>query len=101
MVLELRPHRRCQMSLLAIASTILPPVLILIGIGVLVDRWWRMDLTTLSKIVFAIFVPALVFEKVLISPLDWSQMGSIGLFALLHVLCMGLCSRRCGGSSAG
>ena len=78
------------MNLLTIALTILPPVLILIGIGVVLDRWHRMDLPTLSKITFAVFVPALVFDKVLTSPLEWGEMGTIGLFAVLHVTIMGL-----------
>lgn len=79
------------MNVLTIALTILPPVMILIGIGVVLDRWWRMDLPTLSKITFALFVPALVFDKVVTSTLAWDQMGSIGLFAVLHVAVMGLC----------
>ena len=78
--------------MLIIARTILPPVLVMIGLGMLLDRCWRMDLPTLSKITFAIFVPALVLEKILTSNLDWGGMAAIGTFALLHVVAMGCCT---------
>jgi malate permease and related proteins len=40
---------------------IILPVFILIGVGVLVDRLLKIDLPTLSKLTFYLFLPAIIF----------------------------------------
>jgi len=70
---------------LQIFATILLPVFILIGIGFAADRCFRLDLPTLSRLCFHLFLPALIFIKVLESDIDLIQMGDVILVTLVHV----------------
>ena len=60
------------------------PVFALIGIGVLMDRRFRLDLPTLTKLNFYVFVPALAFVKTLEADIGGATMGGIALFCLIH-----------------
>lgn len=63
---------------------VIMPVFALIGIGVLADRSMTIDLATLTRLNFWVFVPALLFLKVLDAQLDGEAMAWISLFAVSH-----------------
>ena len=69
---------------LHILSDIILPVFLLIGVGAALDRTGKLDLPTLSRLNFYVFVPALVFVKTVDSPLSLRDLGLIGLFTVLH-----------------
>ena len=54
------------------------PVFVLIGVGVALERFAKPDVRTLSQLNFYVFVPALVFAKILGSTLDLAAMVRIG-----------------------
>lgn len=60
------------------------PVFILIGVGVLIDRTLEVNLPTLIKLSFNVFLPALVFIKTLDAGLSPAIFGNVTLINLLH-----------------
>jgi malate permease and related proteins len=71
-------------NILTILTQIIFPIFLLIGIGALSDRYFTLNLPTLTKLIFYIFVPAFAFVKVLDSPLTLHEMLGIGVFILVH-----------------
>jgi len=79
-------------TVLHILVHIILPVFALIGVGVLLDRAFKLDLTTLSRLNFYVFVPALVLVRLLDSRLDGDLIGLVVLFNLAHMaLLLALC----------
>jgi predicted permease len=70
--------------ILEILGSVILPIFLLIGLGALVERAFRLDQDTLSKLNFYVFVPALSFIILLDANLSAAQMGSVGLFSLAH-----------------
>lgn len=62
------------------------PIFLLIGVGVLLDRAFRLDLSTLSRLNFYVFVPALVFVSLLEAELPGGEMLRVAAFAVVHLL---------------
>lgn len=60
------------------------PVFFIILVGALLERALTLDISTLTRINFYAFVPALVFVKMLQADLALLTMGSIALFVLTH-----------------
>lgn len=54
----------------------------------LLDRAFRLDLPTLSKLNFYVFVPALSFVKLLEARISSFDMMTVGLFSFTHLLLM-------------
>ncbi len=79
--------------ILDIFITIVAPVFLMIGIGILLERLFKLDLATMSKLNFYVFVPALVFIKIMESTLAWSEVQGIALFTLLQVAALSLFCR--------
>jgi predicted permease len=73
---------------LTIIVNIILPIFILIGVGVLVDRFFDLDLPTLSKLNFYVFVPALILIKTLDAKLSPALFGTVALFTALHLVIM-------------
>ena len=65
---------------------IIIPVFVLIGIGVLLDRIFKLDVETLSKLNFYVFVPALCFVKIIETQFTAGQVGIIAGFTVLHMV---------------
>jgi hypothetical protein len=87
------------MSPLSIFAQIVLPVFVLIGLGTLLDRAFKLDIYTLTKVNFYLFTPAMVFIKLLGSSLQSHEVASIVLVALAHysvmyALSMGLFSLK-------
>ncbi len=80
------------MSPFDIIFNVVLPIFILIGIGMLLDRAFRLDVFTLAKLNFYIFTPAMVFLKILFSDLQAHEVATIALVALTHYLVMCLLS---------
>ncbi len=70
---------------LTIFVNIILPVFALIGVGVLLDRFFQLDLPTLSKLNFYVFVPALIFIKTLDAKLSPALFGTVALFTAVHM----------------
>jgi len=69
---------------------ILGPILVLVALGAVMRRKFRIDVGSLSKLNIYLFVPAFVFDKVSNSSLDWAKMGGIVGVSVLQVATLGL-----------
>lgn len=76
------------MSPLHILLNITLPIFVLVGIGVVADRAFNFDLKTLTRLIFYVFSPAIVFDTIVQSSLSVSELLSIGLYATLHAIVM-------------
>lgn len=70
--------------LLHILSSIILPLFLLIGLGALLDRRLKLDLPTLSRLNYYVFVPALSFAKLLDADISAGAMGKVALFSVAH-----------------
>ncbi len=73
-------------TVLRILFDVVLPIVVLMGTGVVADRWFRPDLRTLSKLNFYLFAPALVFVKLYEQQLDGSFIARIMGFNAVHML---------------
>ena len=78
------------MHLHAILFHILAPLVVMIALGAVMPRKFRLDLTSLSRLNIYLFVPAVLFDKVSRSPLAWSEMGGIVGVTVIQVATLGL-----------
>ncbi|MEC2344917.1 AEC family transporter [Paenibacillus barengoltzii] len=62
------------------------PIFILIGLGALMQRAFRLDLYTLAKINFYFVTPAVVFVSMYESEMSAELLGSVTAFYVLYVL---------------
>ncbi len=74
------------MIFLQILISVILPIFIMIALGVLIDRRFELDLNTMTKLNFYVFVPALSFVKLLDADVTLRQMGAISLFGTLQVV---------------
>ena len=74
------------MILFEILYSVILPVFLIIGVGVVLDRCFTIDLPTLSKLNFYVFVPALVMVKLLDADLPADTMLKVGGFGIAHVV---------------
>jgi len=58
------------------------PVFLVAGVAALAQRWLHLETRTLSRAVFYIFGPALVFDSLLTTAVSAADMGRIGLTVL-------------------
>ena len=69
---------------------VLAPILLMIGVGALLQYKFKIDLGTLSKLNLYLLVPAFVFDKVSNSTLSWAQMGGVVTISIVQVVTLGL-----------
>lgn|SRR5574341_138745 len=72
------------MLFLDIFASSVAPIFVLMGIGVLIDRLFTLDIPTLTKISFYVFSPVLLFSIVYDSQLKGSQMLDIAFYVLVY-----------------
>jgi predicted permease len=72
-----------------ILLNILAPIVLMIALGAMMGRKYRVDLASLSKINIYLFVPAFVFDKISNSQLAWADMGGIVAITILQVATLG------------
>lgn len=78
--------------ILDIVITIIFPIFFLIGIGALANRLFNLDIATLSKLNFYVFVPALVFIKVLESNFSPYLFRTVVVFYIVLLCLLFICS---------
>jgi malate permease and related proteins len=69
---------------LDIFISIILPIFILIGVGILVDRVLHVDLPTLSKLTFYLFLPAIIFVNLVESEIDPASFTAVVGFSAVH-----------------
>ncbi|MCL5996903.1 MAG: AEC family transporter [Chloroflexi bacterium] len=74
--------------ILTIIVNIILPIFVLVGVGIVMDRTFHLDLATLSKLNFYVFVPALIFIKTLDAQLSPALFASVAAFTALHIVLM-------------
>ena len=67
---------------------IILPIFVLVGAGIYLERRFKLDIATMSKLNFFIFVPALLFKALIESSLEFESLVMVALFqvALITVL---------------
>ena len=78
------------MLFLTILQQIIFPILILIGIGMIVNRFFQLDMKTLSKLLMYIFIPAIAFIKIYETKISLILLASIMGFLVLQLLIISL-----------
>lgn len=73
-----------------IFASVLLPILILIGLGALVQRSHPLHIPTLSKLQIYLFVPVFLFVRVFDSSLSWGEIGGIAGAVLLAKACLAI-----------
>lgn len=73
-----------------ILLSILAPILLLIGLGALMQWKFRLDLNTLSKLNIYLFTPAFIFHNVYLSRLSWSDMTGVAAITVAQSLLLGV-----------
>ncbi len=68
-----------------IITDIILPIFLIIAVGFAMDRKFHLDLDTLSKLNFYVFVPALLFVKLLNADISGASMLSVGIFTLIQM----------------
>ncbi|MFW5870334.1 MAG: AEC family transporter [Candidatus Sumerlaeota bacterium] len=74
------------MEWMQILTDVILPIFVMIGIGILVDRSFKIDLPTLATLNFYVLVPALLFYLLSRSALHGSDLTRIALFTLGHAI---------------
>jgi predicted permease len=69
---------------------VLLPILLLVGLGALVQRFHPLEIATLSKLQIYLFVPTFLFVRVVESTLSWGQIAGVAGAVLLAKLLLGL-----------
>ena len=64
-------------------GTVLLPILLMVGLGALVQRKFPLDVGTLSKLQIYLFVPAFLFVRVFDSTLGWREIAGVAAAVLL------------------
>ncbi|MBP1931725.1 AEC family transporter [Ammoniphilus resinae] len=78
------------MLFLTILEQIILPILILIGIGMIVNRFFQLDMKTLSKLLMYIFIPAIAFIKIYETKISLVLLASIMGFLILQLIIVSL-----------
>jgi len=73
------------MTLVNVFLSVIVPIFALIGVGTVMDRCFRLDLPTLAKLNFHVFVPALLFVKMLEADIDGSAIALIAAYTAVHI----------------
>ena len=71
-----------------IFGTVILPVLLIVALGALVQRFHPLDVGTLSKLQIYLFVPAFLFVRVFDSTLSWREIAGIAGAVLLAKVLM-------------
>ena len=69
---------------------ILAPILLMVLIGALLQRRFKLNLETLTKLNIFVFVPAFVFDKVTRSQLRFAEMAGVVGITVVQVILLGL-----------
>jgi malate permease and related proteins len=73
-----------------IFTLVLLPVLLVVGLGALVQKTLTLDVNSLSKLNIYLLVPALLLVQIYESSLNWGQIAGISAAVLLPMLILGV-----------
>ena len=73
-------------QILTILLTTIAPIVFVAGLGVLLNKWKRIETNGLSTIVVYIGSPALAFHSIATSAIDENELSQLFLFAILCVV---------------
>ena len=79
-------------QILNILLTTVAPILIIAGLGALLDKWKRVDTRTLSTVIIYFGSPALAFHSIASSSISGSEFAELVTFALLSMIVITLVS---------
>ena len=71
-----------------IAITVVVPIFILVTAGAFLERRFNLDINTLSKLNFYVFVPALIFVAIIESRIDWGAMAVVAVFQMVLIFAL-------------
>jgi predicted permease len=71
-------------------GSVIFPILLIVGLGTLVQKYHPIDIGSLSKLQIYLFIPAFLFVRVFDSTLSWGEIGSIAGAVLLAKLALAL-----------
>ena len=80
--------RRSSILFFHIALNVILPIFIVMGLGFLLARYFKIDLGTLSKLNFFIFIPVFMFYSLLVFNPTGKEMAATVLFNLFLALLM-------------
>ncbi len=75
-------------ELFHIVISVVAPIFVLVGAGAYLERRFRLDIATLAKINFYVFVPALIFTAIVKSEIDWEGMAIVALFQVVIIFAL-------------
>ena len=75
-------------ELAAIFKGIILPIFILVGAGAALEKRFKLDIATISKLNFFVFVPALLFRALLESKLEFEKLAVVAAFQVALILVM-------------
>jgi predicted permease len=78
--------------MIQILTTIIAPIFVLIIAGVALERRFKLDVGTISKLTFYVFVPALLFKALTESSIDFDQLAVVAGFQVALIFVMLLLS---------
>jgi predicted permease len=73
-------------QILNILLTTVAPIVLIAGLGALLDKWKTIDTRTLSTVIIYFGSPALAFHSIASSSINGSEFGELVLFALLCMI---------------
>ncbi len=76
--------------LLTILWNIILPVFVVIALGFIVQRVLALDVKPLSRVLFYVLSPCLVFSSLSVTPVGGSEAGRIAAFGVISFVIMGL-----------
>jgi predicted permease len=79
-------------SILLIAWNVIAPLFLMMGLGWAVQKWLGLDVRSLSRLNFWVFVPAFLFVQIVDSRLSARQMGLASLHFCIVFAAMGVLS---------
>ncbi|QNN22755.1 AEC family transporter [Planctomycetales bacterium ZRK34] len=77
-------------SMQHILMSVLAPVLVIVAIGAVVQRWRRMNVKTLVQLNLYLFVPAFLYVRISQSTLSWTHIGGAALTVFGTIAVMAL-----------
>jgi predicted permease len=76
-------------SLTALLVNVLLPILVMVGLGALMNRRGRIQIDTLNQLTIYLLVPSFLFEQVAYSSLTWSAIAEVTWGSLIPVVLLG------------
>jgi len=69
-----------------ICISVVAPIFVLVAVGAWLERRFDLDVNTLTKLNFYVFVPGLIFTAIVKARIDWSSMLTVAVFQVVLIL---------------